>query len=202
MKRCLSVIIMSAMAALSGCASPEVRYHTLVSPEAAGVTGAPASFMIEVLPVGVPAQLDSQQIVIRQNSSRVVVLQNDLWLSPLGEEVQTALSSRMTQRLQTTDVAGLTRDDNKPVIRVLLQVRRFDSWPGKSLTLDAGWSLSRMNEGKRIKVVCHTRLSRTLSGDVSQMFTLWQGVMDIAADQMAKTARQWMNSGDTTCPQP
>ncbi|HBR2127679.1 TPA: membrane integrity-associated transporter subunit PqiC [Klebsiella variicola] len=201
MTRCRSGIIMSAMVALSGCVSPEVRYHTLVDPDAVRMTGSPSNFMIEVLPVGVPAQLDSQQIVVRQDSNRVVVLQNDRWLSPLGEEVQTALSARMTQQLHTTDVAGLTRDNTRPVIRVLMQVRRFDSWPGKNVALEADWSLSRISEGKRIRMVCHTRLSQTLSGDTAQMFTLWQGVMDMTADQIAQAARRWIYSGDATCPQ-
>jgi len=195
------LIVISVMAGLAGCTSPRVRYHTLVSPDAVTTPISPANFVIEVLPVGVPAQLDTQQVVIRQSDSRVAVLDNDRWLSPLGDELQTALSSRMTQRLNTVDVAGLARDNSQPVVRILVQIRRFDSWPGKAISLDANWSLSTIAGDKRRRLVCKSQLSQKISTDSTQMFSAWQTLMDRMANKVAQTATAWMTT-QANCRQP
>ncbi|WP_437888427.1 PqiC family protein [Phytobacter sp. V91] len=184
---------------LAGCSSPQVRYHTLVNPEPVTSSVPPADFVIELLPVGVPAQLDSQQIVIRQSDSRVVVLENDRWLSPLGDELQTALSTGITQRLNTIDVAGLARDNNKPVVRIVLQIRRFDSWPGKAVSLDADWSLSSQSAQKRIRLVCKTHLSQPLAGEDVQLFSAWQRLVDKLASQIGHTATDWFATNSEVC---
>ncbi|WP_434585659.1 membrane integrity-associated transporter subunit PqiC [Klebsiella sp. R390] len=197
--RTVLYLVISITCALAGCSSPQVRYHTLVSPAPVSRVAAPSEFAIAVLPVGVPAQLDSQQVVVRQSDSRVVVLDNDRWLSPLGDELQTALSLAMTQQLNTEDVAGIARDNSKPVVRVLLQIRRFDSWPGNAVSLDADWSLSTSQGGENRRLVCRSHLSQSVSGDPAQMFAAWQGVVERLATQTAETAVQWMATGSAAC---
>lgn len=186
---------------LAGCSSPQVRYHTLVNSDAVTLSVAPRDFVIDLLPVGVPSQLDTQQVLVRQSNSRVAVLDNDRWLSPLGDELQTALSLSMTQQLNTVDVAGLARDNGKPVLRVLLQVRRFDSWPGKAVSLDADWSLSTVLQGKNLRLVCKSHLLQKLSGDSAQMFSAWQHVVDRLARQIGQTATDWVSTGGAVCHQ-
>ncbi|NYY80203.1 hypothetical protein DMH27_03715 [Raoultella planticola] len=39
-------------------------------------------FVIELLPIGVPEQLDITQVVLRQDGNTMLVLNNDRWLSP------------------------------------------------------------------------------------------------------------------------
>lgn len=197
--RTVLYLVISITCALAGCSSPQVRYHTLVSPAPVSRVAAPSEFAIAVLPVGVPAQLDSQQVVVRQSDSRVVVLDNDRWLSPLGDELQTALSLTMTQQLNTEDVAGIARDNSKPVVRVLLQIRRFDSWPGNAVSLDADWSLSTSQGGENRRMVCRSHLSQSVSGDPAQIFAAWQGVVERLATQTAETAAQWMATGSAAC---
>lgn len=63
---------------LAGCgASPPARYYTLQPPGAtqavqAGVAAAP--FMIEILPVNVPAQADQPQLMVRTGDGTVAPL--------------------------------------------------------------------------------------------------------------------------------
>lgn len=197
MKTMLTLLI-TATCVLAGCASPQVRYHTLVNADSAARSVAPRDFVIDVLPVGVPAQLDTQQVVVRQSDSRVVVLDNDRWLSPLGDELQTALSLNMTQQLNTVDVAGLARDNRIPVVRVLLQIRRFDSWPGNAISLDADWSLSTVREEKNLRLVCKSHLSQTLSGD-PEIYSAWQRVIERLARQIGQTADDWLVTGNAVC---
>jgi uncharacterized lipoprotein YmbA len=193
------VLIISVTSLLAGCTSPQVRYHTLVSTDSVSHTVSPPDFVIDLLPVGVPAQLDTQQVVVRQSDSRMVVLNNDRWLSPLGDELQTALSLGMTQQLNTVDVAGLARDNRKPVVRVLMQVRRFDSWPGKAVSLDADWSLSVQQGGKTRRLVCKSHLTQPLAGNPAQMFTAWQQVVASLAGQIGQTAKAWVATSAVGC---
>ncbi|WP_449553321.1 PqiC family protein [Lelliottia amnigena] len=197
MKAALSLMIVTWV--LAGCTSPQVRYHTLVNSAPVSHIVASPDFVIELLPVGVPAQLDTQQVVVRQSDSRMVVLDNDRWLSLLGDELQTALSLDMTQQLNTVDVAGLARDNRKPVVRMLMQIRRFDSWPGHAVSLDADWSLSVQQDGKTRRLVCKSHLTQPLAGDPAQMFTAWQQVVGRLANQIGKTATAWVATGADVC---
>jgi uncharacterized lipoprotein YmbA len=194
-----ALVLITAVCLLTGCTSPQVRYHTLVNADAVSRSVTPAGFLIDLLPVGVPAQLDTRQVVVRQSDSRVVVLNNDLWLSPLGDELQTALSLSMTRQLNTLDVSGLAQDNRKPVVRVLLQVRRFDSWPGNVVSLDADWSLSTQRDEKTLRLVCKSRLTQSLSGESAQMFVAWQGVTERLASQIGQTATDWLATGKADC---
>ncbi|GAA3879425.1 PqiC family protein [Gibbsiella dentisursi] len=199
MKRSFRPWIISSALFLAACSSPQVRYHTLVSPAPLASPATPAPFVIELLPVGVPAQLDTQQVIVRQGDSSVAVLDNDRWLSPLGDELQTALSAQITQRLATQDVSGLAREDDKPVVRILVQIRRFDSWPGNAASLDATWSLSTRRGEQRSRIVCSSHLTQNATGDYTQLFSAWQGLTAQMAAQIAQTAARWSANSAATC---
>lgn len=195
----ISSLILCVTSMLAGCASPNVRYHTLVSSDFVSNMVVPPEFVIDLLPVGVPAQLDSQQVVVRQSNSRMVVLDDDRWLSPLGDELQTALSLGMTQQLNTVDVAGLARDNRKPVVRVLIQVRRFDNWPGNAVSLYAEWSLSIQQEGKNRRLVCRSNITQLVGEDPAQMFRAGQQVVKRLSNQIGQVATDWVAKGGNAC---
>ncbi|MCL6349957.1 PqiC family protein [Pectobacterium polaris] len=204
MKRVALFLSLTVMALLSACSSPPVRYHTLLTPAAtlSFMTNAThaAPFFIDVLPVGVPAQLDTSQLVIRQGDSSAVVLDNERWLSPLSEEIRTALSADLTQRLNTQDVSGLVRSADTPVVRIQLQVRRFDSWPGQSVTFDADWSLSAVGkEDERARLICRSQFTEQSAGGDTAMLHAQQQVITRLAEQIAATATRWMPDRQGTC---
>lgn len=192
--------ILPLIAALAGCSSPTVRYHTLVAPPTAAQNAArPASFLIEVLPVGVPAQIDVPQLVVRQGESDALILDNQRWLSPLGDEFRSALSAGLTERLATQDVAGLSRSAEKPTIRIRLQVRRFDTWPGRFVKLDSDWSLSARNGEARMRLVCRSRLTeRAEQGERAMLAAQRQAVARLT-DQIAATLHRWADDGQGDC---
>ncbi|RUR93157.1 PqiC family protein [Pectobacterium polaris] len=207
MKRVALFLSLTVMALLSACSSPPVRYHTLLTPAATlsfmtNTTHA-APFFIDVLPVGVPAQLDTSQLVIRQGNSSAVVLDNERWLSPLSEEIRTALSADLTQRLNTQDVSGLVRSADTPVVRIQLQVRRFDSWPGQSVTFDADWSLSAVGkEDERARLICRSQFTEPSANSDTAMLHAQQQVISQLAEQIAATATRWMPNRQGTCSTP
>lgn len=180
---------------LSGCASPPVRYHTLLSTTPVAVTPHAAPYVIDLAPVGVPASLDLQQIVVRQGQSSMVRLENEQWLSPLDEELRGALSAGITARLGTQDIAGLPGGENPSVVRIQVQIRRFDTWPGQRLTLDADWRLSTKVRGERVSLVCKSVLTATPPADTNQVFLNWQTLVARLAARIAGTQSAWASSG-------
>lgn len=180
---------------LAACTSPDSHYHTLMSstPSAAHRS----HFDISVLPVIVPAQLDMQQVVIRKNSSGAAILENERWLSPLADEFTTALSAQLAERLATQDIAGLANQPNRPVVTVKVKVRRFDSWPGNKIHLQADWVLTLKPENRQ--TLCHSDLSQAVRGDVSALFPAWQNLLNRLSEQIAATAIT-LSTQTASCP--
>ncbi|PWC14392.1 hypothetical protein B4923_05730 [Brenneria roseae subsp. americana] len=188
------------MISLAACSSPSVRYHTLVAPSSEDVKAIqPAPFFIAVLPVGVPTQLDMPQMVVRQGKNDALVLENERWLSPLGDEIQTSLSTELVKRLDTQDVSGLARTEAIPVIKILVQVRRFDTWPGQFVKFEADWSLSLVNGEKRKRLVCSSQFTENAPGGYTDMFLAQQQVIARLATRIASTTRQWAGDGEERC---
>ena len=110
--RCAPLLIATILA---GCgASPPARYYTLQPPGAtqavqAGV--APAPFMIEILPVNVPAQADQPQLMVRTGDGTVAPLYSERWSAPLPDEFRAALSDTLTRELGAPDVQVIDIQD-------------------------------------------------------------------------------------------
>jgi hypothetical protein len=135
------LFVAASALALAACASAPVHYYTLVAPAPTTAEGGPAAaFQFELLPVGIPAQADQPQLVIRQGAQGAVPLGSERWIAPLAQEVRGALSADLAQALHTQDVTGLP-GGGKPRLRIKVDLRRFDSAPGDYALIDAAWSL-------------------------------------------------------------
>src|SRR6185312_11842720 len=89
MSRLRPWIPLAAALGLAGCASAPLHYYTLMTPagSTAGNAAAPAPYPFELLPVGVPAQVDVPQLVVREGGQGVQPLDGQRWIAPLGDEV-------------------------------------------------------------------------------------------------------------------
>lgn len=165
--------------------------------------GPPAPFLINILPVGVPPQLDQSQLVIRQGATDAMVLDNDRWLSPLGDEIRSALSADLSTRLATREVSGLvSRADALPVLKIHLQVRRFDVWPGQLVKFAADWRLSRPRGDRRVELICHSQFTELALGDDATMLAAQRRVITRLAAQIATQARNWIRDDRDVCAAP
>lgn len=159
----------AAAVALAGCAgSPPVRYYTLVAPPSAsaaqGAT-APAGYMIEVLSVSVPPQVDQPQLMLRSGTGELTAQYSDRWSSPLSDEFRDALSDSLTRRLGVPDVRVVKPLGDTPVWRVLVDVQRFESTPGVSSVIEATWRVRRDALEKTAGLLCRTRVDVPVSGE-------------------------------------
>lgn len=200
MKRLVRLCQLAAVVGLTACSSAPVHYHTLLAPIGhVAATGQPAPFLIEVLPVGIPVQLDQPQLVVRHGDSGVAVLDGERWAGPLGDEVREALSAKLTRRLATQDIAGLARPSDKQVMRVKLQVRRFDAWPGQRSQLDADWSLGVADEAGNARLTCRGRFDASAPGGYPELVQAEQRLIAELAGRIAEDARAWSLSRNAAC---
>ncbi|KAG8148857.1 PqiC family protein [Burkholderia catarinensis] len=132
-----------ALAVLSACASSPVHYHTLgMADGAGGETGASRpAWLIDMQTVHVAAPADGSRLAVQRGPERVDILEQERWVSPLGDEMRGGLSTRVTSRLNTIDVHRVAHPDDTPIYRVAVDVQRVESWPASHVLLDATWSV-------------------------------------------------------------
>jgi uncharacterized lipoprotein YmbA len=197
-----------ATAMLAGCASAPLHYYTLVSPLNEAGTGSatgsmpPGSAMpFELLPVGVPPQVDQPQLVVRQGGQAVALLEGERWIAPLGDEVRSALSADLSRELHSQDVSGLP-GNGKPLWRVKLDLRRFDSQPGSYALIEGSWSLRLLHGTHDAAVACTSRISEPVGPGYDALVQGHQRALDELASQIAAAARALGNGQAAACPVP
>jgi uncharacterized lipoprotein YmbA len=190
MKYMVTFGFIALLLALTACSSTPVRYHTVLPPLERDAAARPeAPFLVDVLPVGIPAGLDQPQLVVRQGDGGMVVLDAERWASPLGDEVRGALSSHLATLLDTQDVAGLSTKSDKPVVMVKVQVRRFDAWPGQRVQLVADWELALSSDPGRVRVIGSGRFDEAATGGYPALIGAYQQAVRELAMRIAMDAR-------------
>jgi uncharacterized lipoprotein YmbA len=196
---------MLGVLALAACASAPLHYYTLVSP-ASELTGGPvspsaesgAALPFELLPVSVPAQVDQPQLVVREGGQGVALLEGERWIAPLGDEVRSALSADLARELHSQDVSGLPGND-KPLLRIKLDVRRFDSQPGSYALIEGSWSLRLLHGTHQAGVSCTSRVSETVGPGYDALVQGHQQALARLAAQIAAAARSLQSGQAATC---
>jgi uncharacterized lipoprotein YmbA len=132
---------------LSGwaCGSPPENFYVLrdSTPAAALPAVSSRSFTGAVMvgPVSLPDFVDRPQLVVQSTPDRVTVLEQQRWAEPLKLGIARVVAVQLGKLLGTSTVS--TTDDviGRPDYRVLLDVRRFDTNPGRTVTLEVLWSV-------------------------------------------------------------
>lgn len=208
MIRAKHLVGVAAGVLLAACASAPLRYYTLVAPadESAGGLVAPAavasvapSLPFELLPVGVPAQVDQPQLVVREGGQGVALLGSERWIAPLGDEVRSALSADLARALHSADVSGLPGND-QPLLRIKLDLRRFDSAPGSYALIEAAWSVRLLHGAQPSTLACTSRVSEAVGPGYPALVQGHQRAIARLATQIAGVARALGAGQAPTCP--
>ena len=193
---------LAAVLLLAACASAPMHYYTLMAPADESASGAAAvgtSLPFELLPVGVPAQVDQPQLVVREGGQGVALLGSERWIAPLGDEVRGALSADLARELRSQDVSGLPGND-KPVLRIKLDLRRFDSAPGSYALVEGAWSVRLLHGDRPAVLACTSRITESVGPGYDALVQGHQRALGELARQIAAVARS-LGSGQTpACP--
>lgn len=202
MKRFLPWGVLTAFGfGLTGCASSPVHYYTLMAPAMtnSAPTKPPVAFRLDVLPIGLPAQIDRQTLVVRQGENGIAILDSERWTAPFSDEFRDALSDNLTRSLGTQDISGLPRTKGERVLRVKLQVRRLDAWLGQRIQLEADWTLGFISDPENKQLSCHAQVDIAAPGNYSELVGAQQRAIAQLAATIAADARGFANSTQTPC---
>lgn len=187
-------------AMLAACASAPVHYYTLVpaADNAPAESAAAAPFQFELLPVGIPAQNDVPQLVVRQGGQAVSLLNGERWVAPLGDEVRGALSVDLAQRTHAQDISGGVAANGKPVLRIKVDLRRFDSAPGSYALIEATWTIREL--GSQAVLACSSRISESPGQGYDALVAAHQQALATLAGQIASLAPALADGRVPGCP--
>ena len=110
-----------------------------------------------------------------------------------------AFSAELTRQLGTMDVAGLPTPKDADMLRIKLQVRRFDAWPDRQVQLDADWSLTFANDRVRPSLTCHGTFSAPVKGGDTALVSAERGLVQALARRAAADARRLAHSNGASC---
>ncbi|CAB3715356.1 hypothetical protein LMG22037_04318 [Paraburkholderia phenoliruptrix] len=186
---------LAAALALAACASPTSRFYTLgdvsggASATGSGVRSAAAApaWLIEVAPIDVPPQVAKTQLVVQTGPTQVKVLEQERWASLPGDELRRALSTSLTQQLNTIDVYGTAYSDATPVYRVSMNVQRFESWPGSHALIDAVWSVRAVRS--TAVMTCRSVVSEPVAGGYDALVDGHRQALQRISAQVAAAVR-------------
>jgi len=196
MKAALHVGLVAMISTLAACSSAPVHYYSLRPPLDRENTTVPAApFLINVLPVGISAELDMPQLVVRQGQSGVTVLDGERWASPLGDEVRGALSAHLTTMLSTQDIAGLPQQPHDRVLLIKVQIRRIDAWPGQRVQLVADWELAFANDPRQIRISGSGCFDEAAMAGYPQLTSAYQQAVKALAARIRVDARALAGPG-------
>lgn len=135
---CVSVL-------LSACASAPTSFYTLEAqsrpPVVATTTGATKP-LIGIGPLSLPALLDRRGIVTRTENNSVQIAEFDQWAAPLKDNILAVLSKNVANLQPNAIVRAYPWSVYGSVnYRVIIDITRFDTQPGKSANLEASWAI-------------------------------------------------------------
>lgn len=147
MRRLPGAALACALAVLgAGCATPPVSYYTL----AATAAPAPAASKLAVTvgPVTVPATIDRPQIVVSTGANQVTIDEYNRWAAPVQDTLVRVVADNLGALLGTPRVTLYPTLAADVDYRVQVEVRNFESAPGRQASLDAVWTVRRMRDGR------------------------------------------------------
>jgi uncharacterized lipoprotein YmbA len=138
---------MLAALALAACsATPPTHFYTLmpgeVSARSANAASAPSgATAVTVETIRVPAQVDQPQWVVRIADDTVAVLEQERWASTLRDELREALLEELIVGHGMVDARTVPAPASPPW-RIAIDVRRFDSLPGREARIEGSWTIT------------------------------------------------------------
>jgi uncharacterized lipoprotein YmbA len=142
--RRLAIVLLSLIC--SACAAPPaVHFHSLVSPthptpkEGLGPVGSGPVVFLE--PIRIPVAVDQPQWLLRLPDDTLTLLEQERWASPLRDEFQQALLEELIVGQGAID-ARTQPAPGAAASRVAIDVRRFDSLPGREARIQGSWTIT------------------------------------------------------------
>ena len=150
--RGLAACLASTAILMTACGTPPpTHWHSLLPaepPAALRVSGTYAGqpMPIVLAPLGLPAQVDQPQLLLRLPDGSLTSLEQERWASPLRDELRSALLERLANRYDVVESRGEAAGSEAP-LRVAVTLTRFDSVLGREALIEGSWLASKAAAG-------------------------------------------------------
>jgi len=134
-----------AMLLISACAAtPPTNFYVLeaLSQAPPALSDTAKKRLIGIGPITLPALLERQQIVTRAENNSVQIAEFHQWAEPVKDNVAQVLMQNLS-RLQSLDIFRTYPWSAYGTVnyRVIIDIVRLDTQPGKSANLEAAWAI-------------------------------------------------------------
>ncbi len=194
--RPLAAVAFAALFAFSACSTspPPTRLHTLMPGEPTArdpaLRGGPRFVALE--PIRLPAQVDQPQWLVRLPDESLASLEQERWAAPLRDELRQALLEQLGARFGIVEGRGAV-----PPLRVALEVRRFDSVPGREARIDGAWSVVPANVSATLR--CTLLVRESASGGMPELAAAHRRAVVRLADAIGASVVA-VQAGSPACP--
>ncbi|PRX30937.1 hypothetical protein B0G75_106380 [Paraburkholderia sp. BL18I3N2] len=134
-----------------GCKSPSASFYTLSADRSLANSGATGSIAAVIGPVTIPDLVDRPQIVTRVGDNEVEINEFARWAQPLSGDIGGVIAADLAVLLNSPQISvfDLTREP-PGVWRVRIDVMRFESTPGRDVTVDVLWAVRPPGQGRPV----------------------------------------------------
>ncbi|EEA04689.1 protein of unknown function DUF330 [Burkholderia sp. H160] len=157
---CLMLVFTGAL--LGACKSPATNFYTLSPDGSLSSTGASRPIAAVIGPVTIPAVVDRPQIVTRTGDNEVAVNEFDRWAQPLDGDIGRVIAADVGALLNSPEVSVYDAVRDPSIVwHVRIDVMRFDSVPGRDVTVDVLWAVRPPGKGRAVtgRSVAHETVS-------------------------------------------
>ncbi|MCW8928714.1 MAG: PqiC family protein [Gammaproteobacteria bacterium] len=134
---------------ISGCGtSQKSDFYQLGETTNVSLLGVEKGRIIGVGPIHIPEYINRPQIVTRSSKHRLNVSEFNRWIEPVTDSMSRLLVINLSNNLNSNRVYWVPRVDRQyPLdIRIAIDIGRFDGQLGKSVDLEARWSIFDKND--------------------------------------------------------
>ena len=151
-----------------GCRSAPMTYYTLTPTDRSGPSAESGRLPLKTLLVlrSLPAGMDTSEMLIRTDDTRLRVEEGGRWAAPFGEELRAALIDGLHHQYGIVVLDSAPHGDG-PVPRIDLTVRKYEVVEGSSVTLAVDWVLSNTGHEPGTALSCQAELRETSGGTLA-----------------------------------
>ena len=172
----------------------EVAARPAASRPAAG-----AVFVLE--PVRLPIQVDQPQWVVRLPDDSVAVLEQERWTTALRDEFQAALLEELIAGHGMIDARTQPSPSPSPW-RIAVDVRRFESLPGREARIEGSWTIQGSSNGRSAGSRCEWLLREPAPGPLAELAPAHRRAIARLADAIAEAIGRASRGEPAACPPP
>ncbi|MGF6572453.1 putative lipoprotein YmbA [Paraburkholderia sp. GAS333] len=152
MKSATACFVMTLVgAALGGCKSPPASFYTLDPAPSLTSSGTARPVVAVVGPVTIPETVNRPQIVTRVGDGEVAINEFARWAQPLSSDIGRVIAANLAVLLDSPQISVYdATHDPLGVWHVRIDVMRFESVPGRDVTVDVQWVVRAPGKGRAV----------------------------------------------------